>query len=44
MSIRLSVSRTIVVNNKGKLWAENNDGPGATLCFSVPSAATDPPI
>jgi PAS domain S-box-containing protein len=40
MGIGLSVSRTIVENHKGRLWAENNDGPGATFCFSVPSTAT----
>jgi PAS domain S-box-containing protein len=44
MGIGLSVSRTIVENHKGRLWAENNDGPGATFCFSVPSAATEPPV
>jgi PAS domain S-box-containing protein len=37
MGIGLSVSRTIVENHQGRLWAECNDGPGATFCFSVPS-------
>ncbi len=37
MGIGLSVSRTIVENHQGHLWAERNDGPGSTFCFSVPS-------
>jgi len=41
MGIGLAVCRAIVENHKGKLWAENNDGPGATFCFSVPSTAVD---
>jgi signal transduction histidine kinase len=44
MGIGLSVSRTIVENHKGRLWAENNDGPGATFSFSVPSAAAESPV
>jgi PAS domain S-box-containing protein len=41
MGIGLSVSRTIVENHKGRIWALNNDGPGATFCFSVPLAAIE---
>jgi len=37
MGIGLSVSRTIVENHQGRLWAECNDGPGSMFCFSVPS-------
>jgi signal transduction histidine kinase len=37
MGIGLSVSRTIIENHQGRLWAERNDGPGSTFCFSVPS-------
>jgi signal transduction histidine kinase len=37
MGIGLSVSRTIVENHHGRLWAERNDGPGSTFCFSIPS-------
>jgi C4-dicarboxylate-specific signal transduction histidine kinase len=37
MGIGLSVSRTIVENHQGRLWAECNEGSGATFRFSVPS-------
>jgi PAS domain S-box-containing protein len=38
MGIGLSVSRTIVERHQGRLWAEPNDGPGATFAFSIPLA------
>ena len=31
----LSISRTIVRNHGGRLWATRNDGPGTTFCFTV---------
>jgi signal transduction histidine kinase/HAMP domain-containing protein len=37
MGIGLFVSRSIVERHQGRLWAEPNDGPGATVSFSVPS-------
>ncbi len=37
MGIGLSVSRSIIENHSGRLWAvRNDDGPGATFAFSVP--------
>ena len=36
MGIGLSVSRSIIERHRGRLWAEPNDGPGATFSFSVP--------
>ena len=38
MGIGLSVSRSIIENHHGRLWATPNDGPGATFSFSIPSA------
>ena len=39
MGIGLSVSRSIIESQHGRLWATSNDGPGATFAFSVPCAA-----
>ena len=36
MGIGLSVSRSIIEAHHGRLWAAANDGPGATLSFSIP--------
>jgi GAF domain-containing protein/histidine kinase/DNA gyrase B/HSP90-like ATPase len=39
MGIGLSVSRSIIERHHGHLWAEPNDGPGATFAFSIPQRA-----
>jgi signal transduction histidine kinase len=41
MGIGLSVSRSIIENHNGRLWAEPNDGPGATFSFSIPRRPED---
>ena len=37
MGIGLSVSRSIIEGHHGRLWADLNDGPGATFSFSIPA-------
>jgi signal transduction histidine kinase len=39
MGVGLSVSRAIIENHRGKLWAVANEGPGATFAFSIPLAS-----
>jgi signal transduction histidine kinase len=39
MGIGLSVSRSIIESHEGRLWAEPNDGHGATFSFSIPATA-----
>jgi len=39
MGMGLSVSRFIVENHHGRLWATPNEGPGATFCFTIPGAS-----
>jgi signal transduction histidine kinase len=41
MGIGLSVSRSIIESHHGRLWAQANDGPGATFSFSIPESLGD---
>jgi signal transduction histidine kinase len=41
MGMGLSISRSIIENHQGRLWATPNDGPGATFAFSIPRSPED---
>ena len=43
MGVGLSVSRSIIEANRGRLWATANEGPGATFAFSIPCEHTSRP-
>ena len=43
MGLGLSVSRTIIESQGGRLWAARNEGPGATFAFSIPCAFAGQP-
>jgi len=36
MGMGLSISRSIIQNHGGKLWAVANDGPGVSVQFTIP--------
>jgi PAS domain S-box-containing protein len=42
MGIGLSVSRSIIENHHGRLFATPNDGPGVTFSFSIPCVVNEP--
>ncbi len=42
MGLGLAVCTTIIESHRGRLWASNNDGPGATLHVSLPAPARAP--
>ena len=39
MGMGLSISRKIIESYGGRLWASQNQGPGATFRFSIPATA-----
>ncbi len=41
MGIGLSLSRSIVEAHQGRIWAEPNDGPGATFALSIPAVKSE---
>ena len=44
LGLGLSISRSIVQNHGGRLWATANDGPGTTFQFTVPKYHEDPSV
>ena len=41
MGVGLSMSNFIIESHRGRLWADLNDGPGATFSFSIPYGSSE---
>jgi signal transduction histidine kinase len=39
--VGLAITRSIVESHGGQLWAERNDGPGASFCFVLPGMVSN---
>jgi PAS domain S-box-containing protein len=44
MGMGLSISRSIIQNHGGKLWAVANDGPGMSVQFTIPNTSHRSPL
>ncbi|MEM9600924.1 MAG: ATP-binding protein, partial [Pseudomonadota bacterium] len=43
LGVGLSISRSIVHAHGGRIWATDNEGPGATFSFTLPRSDDDRP-